>query len=367
MGRVLIRFRLVFSLLFPLIFAAVLILRPEIASGGAAKGLSLCFSVLIPSLFPFFICSNLISELRFGERLGQKLQGIMGPLFGIGGAGSAALVLGLLGGYPAGAQSAASLYRSGQLSKKETEQLLRFCNNSGPAFIFGVLGAGIFHSAAVGALLYSVHLFCAVLTGLLLRRGNLMPSISNRQPPPPDVPGFSGAFTVSVKRAGNSMLQVCLFVVIFSVFSACLSYFLSGWLPCSIQPVILGMLELSNGAAALAECTLAPVFRLVTASFLLGFGGLSVFAQTCAILEEAGLSCSGLLLSKLLHGLLSAAVMYILCTFFLPESLSAAAAFSESGGATSLPVSLFLFFLLAAILSYRIRKITCGNGANSCV
>ena len=77
MGRVLIRFRLVFSLLFPLIFAAVLILRPEIASGGAAKGLSLCFSVLIPSLFPFFICSNLISELRFGERLGQKLQGIM--------------------------------------------------------------------------------------------------------------------------------------------------------------------------------------------------------------------------------------------------------------------------------------------------
>ena len=59
---------------------------------------------------------------------------------------------------------------AGAVSREEAERLLGFCNNSGPAFIVGAVGAGIFGSPSVGLALYGIHILAAVLTGLLLRR-----------------------------------------------------------------------------------------------------------------------------------------------------------------------------------------------------
>ena len=67
----------------------------------------------------------------------------MASLFRLPGcAGSAALLLGLVGGYPIGARTAAELYASGDLTRQEAERLLTFCNNSNPVFLISVLGCG---------------------------------------------------------------------------------------------------------------------------------------------------------------------------------------------------------------------------------
>ena len=44
------------------------------------------------------------------------------------------------------------------IGKEEAERLLGFCNNSGPAFIVGAVGAGIFGSPSVGLALYGIHI-----------------------------------------------------------------------------------------------------------------------------------------------------------------------------------------------------------------
>ena len=74
----------------------------------------------------------------------------MEPIFGLPPQGASALVLGMLSGYPVGAQTAASLYASGQLTKEETERLLGFCSNAGPAFIFGMVGGLFMDSIRAG-------------------------------------------------------------------------------------------------------------------------------------------------------------------------------------------------------------------------
>jgi sporulation integral membrane protein YlbJ len=345
-----------------LLMAAALIFRGDLTSAGAAGGLKLCAAVLIPSLFPFFVLSNLVSALGLGEWLGRVLRPVMRPLFGVGGAGSAALVLGLLGGYPAGAQTVASLYKGGRISRAEAGRLLRFCNNSGPAFIFGVLGEGLFHSVRLGALLYAVHAGGAVLTGILLRPREKPDERGAASAPPPAVPGFSSAFTASVRQAGSSIFQVCLFVVIFSALSSVLTALLGRFLPPAVSALAIGLLELSGGAAALAGSALPLAFRLTAASFLLGFGGLSVLAQTQALLEECGLRASGLLLPKLLQGALSAAAAYLFCVFFWPESLLYAPAFAPFGQrSAALFICLGALTLLCAAILYRIWKLTCGK------
>ena len=80
------------------------------------EALSLCARSVIPSLFPFLVISSLLLAMGFGDLTASVLSGLMEPLFRIGGPGSAALVLGLLGGYPIGAKTAGELYQSHALS-----------------------------------------------------------------------------------------------------------------------------------------------------------------------------------------------------------------------------------------------------------
>ncbi|MFQ6978139.1 MAG: hypothetical protein ACLRSD_15170 [Oscillibacter sp.] len=91
-------------------------------------------------------------------------------LFGLSGAGAAALALGLCGGYPVGARTAAELVENGALSQEEGERLLAFCNNAGPGFLLGVCGAGVFSSSRAGAALYLIHVAAALCAGLLICR-----------------------------------------------------------------------------------------------------------------------------------------------------------------------------------------------------
>ena len=99
----------------------------------------------------------------------------MHRLFGVSGPGCAALILGLMAGYPLGAASAAGLVQRGEIKREEGERLLGFCNNSGPAFLLGAAGAGVFGSAKAGILLYISHVLAALTAGFLLscgRRGS---------------------------------------------------------------------------------------------------------------------------------------------------------------------------------------------------
>ena len=102
--------------------AAALVAAPEQAMEGAKNGLALCFNVIVPSLFPFFVLSSLVVDLGLAAYLGRALEGIMRPLFRVSGSCSAAVVLGFIGGYPVGARTALQLYQQGLCSKVEAER-----------------------------------------------------------------------------------------------------------------------------------------------------------------------------------------------------------------------------------------------------
>lgn len=117
----------------------------------AAKALTLCAGTVIPALFPFMVITGLLVRLGFGQWLAPDMAGLMASLFRLPGCAGSALLLGLVGGYPIGARTAAELYASGDLTRQEAERLLTFCNNSNPVFLISVLGAGVFGSVRARA------------------------------------------------------------------------------------------------------------------------------------------------------------------------------------------------------------------------
>ena len=131
-----------------------------------AKALTLCAGTVIPALFPFMVVTGLLVRLGFGQWLAPDMAGLMASLFRLPGCAGSALLLGLVGGYPIGARTAAELYASGDLTRQEAERLLTFCNNSNPVFLISVLGAGVFGSVRAGLWLWLIHVCAALLTGL---------------------------------------------------------------------------------------------------------------------------------------------------------------------------------------------------------
>ncbi len=323
--------------------AMALLLYPTEAVNAAREGLRLCGNVIVPSLFPFFVLSNFCVEVGLIRHLGRLLEPLMRPLFRVSGACASAFVLGIIGGYPVGARTAVSLYEKGYISEDEAERLLAFCNNCGPAFILGVVGAGVFANSKIGLLLYLVHILASVLVGILFRfRGSdriSLPKGSIRV----ETVSFAAAFTGSIRTALQSTLNICAFVLFFTVVTRLLVLsggisILTGILSTLLLPLggtelaaeklLIGAIELSSGVASLSAAAGTLPMRLAMAAFILGWAGLCVHCQVLSFLGGSGLSSRTYLLGKLLHGLLSAGLVAVLVRI-LPLDLPISSLYAE--------------------------------------
>lgn len=293
--------------------AAALMRYPQPCMQTVRQGLALCAETIVPSLFPFFVLSGMVVELGMANYLGRLLRGVMWPLFRVNGTGAVALVLGLVGGYPVGARTAIELYQTGQCSRTQTERLLAFCNNSGPAFILGVVGAGVLGSSRAGLVLYLVHIAASLCVGLLFR----FYGAAGEEARSPTVNTvrtvrFSAAFTGSVRSALTGVLNICAFVVTFAVLIRLLAetgvlegaarlLSVLGMDAGQAKQLLSGLLEVSSGVAQLEG-----EGRVTLAAFMLGWAGLSVHCQVLCFLADSGLRAGTYLVGKALHGVLSA-------------------------------------------------------------
>lgn len=251
----------------------VLILDGKTALAGAAEGISICLNVLIPSLFPFFLLSMLLT----GALSGQSITFLRpaAKLCRIPEGTESLLAIGLLGGYPVGAQNVAMMHRAGQLSDGQAARMITFCNNAGPAFIFGILG-NMFSTAAAPWLLWAIHLISALITGALMpaRQGEkaVRPSASRLR------------LTDVLPQAVHVMGLVCGWVVLMRMVLTFLQRWFLWLLPLPVQIALSGILELSNGCIQLSEISHEGL-RFIIASALLALGGICITLQTASVTQ----------------------------------------------------------------------------------
>lgn len=95
------------KLLFFLVIVIALtgiIINPKLSLNSAHTGLSIWFNIVLPSLLPFFIISEILIGIGFLDFLGKLLKPFMLPIFNVPGEGIFPLTMSLLSGYPVGAK-----------------------------------------------------------------------------------------------------------------------------------------------------------------------------------------------------------------------------------------------------------------------
>ncbi|MBQ8358791.1 MAG: hypothetical protein IJX37_02585, partial [Oscillospiraceae bacterium] len=254
----------------------LLILDPQTAKTGASEGIELCIRVIIPSLFPFFIVTSFLNTSLLGLRI--PLLHILSKQLQIPDGGESVLVLGLMGGYPVGAQLVCDVYAEKRLSKRDCQILLGYCSNAGPAFIFGVTGM-LFKAHWVPFVLWGIHILSALITGWLLPRPHSTAI---------DLRGAPGASIVSALRKSiHICASVCGWVTIFKIILAYLNQWLRNDLRNEIMICIAGFLELTNGCLQLEQID-SEAARFILCTAFLSFGGICVLLQTASVTRELG-------------------------------------------------------------------------------
>ena len=340
------RFLIPMGLLF---FVFLLLQNPTCSSEAIRSGLQVCSNSILPTLFPFFVLTELWISLGYAGAMSHLLGPLTQRLFHLPGNAASALVLGAVGGYPIGAATASKLYEDGQLTKFEAQYCLFFCNNAGPAFIVGFVGGVIFQNVALGYLLWGIHLVAAILLGFLFRPATNFKQSTVNKLSANQVP-FLPALTEAIRRGGTTALQVCIFVLFFSVVTAQL-----GQYPPSspVTSLLLASLELAGGISKLSALGLPPTVQLVLYSGLLGWGGLCVHCQSLSILSRAGLHTSSYLLGKAAHCLVSTA----LACLIVPWAVNTVPCFAPAMGHNLFLILLpWLLFFLPIKLPLEKRK-----------
>lgn len=250
-----------------------LILDTRTAFEGAKNGIVLCLSTLIPSLFPFFLLSVFLTSSLSGQAI-PALRSIANACKIPVGAESL-FPISLLGGYPVGAQNISILYRQGHLSRMQSMRMLAFCNNAGPAFIFGILGS-MFSSRLMPWILWLIHILSALLVGLLLP-GSVQKNEVR-------IPIHRIRITDTLLQSIRSMALVCSWVILIRIILSFAERWFLWIFPYPVQVLFAGVLELSNGCIKLAELE-SEGLRFIFAAGFLAFGGICVTLQTLCVAD----------------------------------------------------------------------------------
>lgn len=268
----------------------VLILDSETAIDGAKEGIQLCSNAVVPSLFPFFLISNVLTSNMM--QLPPKWLIPIGRWFCIPPGAESLLIPAFLGGYPVGAQCVHTAYASGSLKKADAERLLAFCNNAGPSFIFGMC-ARLFMDKKDVFILWGIILFSAWITAGFF---------SVKQTSVSNLPKIPVTWGQAMHKALYAIGSVCGWVILFRI----LARFLNRWFlwvfPAAANIMLIGILELTNGICSL-NLMEDPAQRFILCAGLCSFGGLCVFMQTASVAKE--LSIHAFLKGKILQCLIS--------------------------------------------------------------
>jgi sporulation integral membrane protein YlbJ len=269
---------------------------------GVIYGFKICAFNIIPTLFPFFILSDL-----WGAVICYQENSLMAKcfekIFHINSEGLSAFVIGNICGFPLGAKTAAKKHQRGDINTIELDSLMTISNNPSLAFIVSGIGVGLFHSIKIGIILYFSVLISAVISGLIFR-----PTVTKSSKP---LNKTKQSFNLidSINSAGFSSIAVSSYIIFFSGIIGVVKSLVKNEI---IVSLISSFLEVGSGCSIIAESNEAlGVFHLPLISFTLAFSGLSVFMQTFSFLPQS-ISKIKYLLKKFFQGIISALITFLL-------------------------------------------------------
>ncbi len=328
-----------FSLLF-MIFHAGLVTK------GAAAGLLLWYSAVVPALFPFMVLSSILSASGGISWLMQPFT-VVFRFCGLSADGWYVLLTGLLCGCPMGAKTCADFLAERRLSSSEAKFLFALCNHPSPMFAAQLPLLCFVFAIYMPLLLLAIpahFIYHAPFSPESIPENS---GISQQHPTPNSANAFSSKHTRSDKSSSSALsldaailnsAEILVKIGGYLIFYSILILVIRNTpeIPAPARLFFSGAMEITTGIRTVSDSLTYP-YSAIAAAAIFSFGGFSAMSQTNAVIrihrsssgsagrtiscggrqnsvheKTAGLSIRQYLLWKIVHASLTAAVMAVL-------------------------------------------------------
>lgn len=296
--------------LFTLIF---ILTNNKITIESVNFSISLWKDNLFPTLFPFFIISNILIDYNFPRIIGKIFKKPFTRLFKLNEECSFVLINSLISGTPSGAKITTDLVTKEIITKEEGNKLLTFTHYSNPLFIIGFIGSIILNNQIVAYIILVSHIISGMLVGIIFNYKN---KVINKK----SINGYSKkpigtVIKNSIDNSLNTMFLLLGIVTLFTILTSLIDNILN--LNSLNSLIVSGILEMTQGIKNVNNLNLSIYLKTVLITFFISFGGLSIHMQVLSIISEAKLKYKYYFLARIIHSILSIILVSILYFIFI--------------------------------------------------
>lgn len=368
-----------------LLLGLSMVSHPVVVLTAARKGLQIWWNIVLPSLFPFFIISEMLMSLGFVRIVGAILEPAMRPLFNLPGCGAFILGVSYLSGFPLCAILTSRLRQENLCSRNEGERLMAFTSNASPLFMLGAVASGMLANPVLGPFIAIIHYLSNFLCGIILKYLYRQPLIARSAGSHTSLShtisslssssklhkvGFGHLFGEIVRNTTMTLLAIGGFITFFSVLISLLQS--TGVLPLALrlllplvhplgisssllQALITGFFEMTLGISEVCHSSADLFQQLLAIEAILAWNGLAVQAQVAGMVVDSGLSVLPYLATRLMQIPLALALTCLLINgpfrvWTLPVFQPAGENFSPAHNWLCFLLFLSAFFLAATAI-----------------
>ena len=203
--------------------------------------------------------ATLIIKTNIGEVTATPLWYIARYILRLDKKTFAVFILSQIGGYPVGVRLLSELYGNDSDNSRSYSKHLCYCYNSGPAFVTGIVGIGVYNDVTAAVVMNVRN------TASKLHRTEI---------------GFSSSdISASLISAARAMLNIILPILLFNCVTELAGYLLQAVFNMEIPAFLKAVTEITNIK------TDGVIFSLPITSALISFGGFCVIYQIFSLAD----------------------------------------------------------------------------------
>ena len=263
---------------------------------------------IFPTLFPFFIISDLLINYGFVEIVSNFFSPLM-KLFKIKKECAFIFVLSIFSGFPSNSKYTKELYEKGVIDEYTATKVLTFTHFSNPLFILGTLS--IFLNQKLALIVLISHYLGNLIVGMIYR--NYHPSYDEKKvffEFNKNSDSFIQVLTNSIIKTIDTLLLLLGIITCFLVLTTIIDNTLN--LPTFIQYILNGIIEMTQGLKYVSILNIDLRLKTIISTFFLSFGGICIHTQVKSILKGTNIKYLPYLLARILHGIISSIIVLIL-------------------------------------------------------
>ena len=274
---------------------------------------------IFPSLFPFFVVSNILINIGFVDFISNIFQNIFYKLFLSNKYSTFIFFMSMLSGFPSSGKYLKDLLDKKKINIEDANKILLFTFFSNPLFIINTVGVSFYNSKKMGFIILISHYLGNIIVGILFRKYNQKKEDKVKINIKNEISNFNqkinstNVITVllssiidSMKTLINIFATITFFLIILTIFSNILN------LSEPSNSFFSGIIEMTSGLKYLSSTNLSLRLKIAISTFFISFGGLSIHGQILSILKDYNINYKYFLFSRIIHGLISSLICFTL-------------------------------------------------------